>query len=110
LEIMMAKANFDSEPTLVLGGTGKTGRRVADQLRAMGKQVRIGSRTAQPGFDWDDRSTWAAALRGVHSAHVTFGCAESASAPAFGRLSNAKDDPGGHRQLLFNPTWRCRVR
>jgi uncharacterized protein YbjT (DUF2867 family) len=32
--------------TLVLGGTGKTGRRVAERLRALGRPVRIGSRAA----------------------------------------------------------------
>ena len=28
--------------TLVLGGTGKTGRRVAERLKAIGRDVRIG--------------------------------------------------------------------
>ena len=45
--------------TLVIGGTGKTGRRVAERLKARGAAVRIGSRSATPPFDWDDRSTWA---------------------------------------------------
>ena len=31
--------------TLVLGGNGKTGRRVAQRLMALGMPVRIGSRT-----------------------------------------------------------------
>jgi phosphoglycerate dehydrogenase-like enzyme len=33
--------------TLVLGGTGKTGRRVAEQLKALGVPTRIGSRSAR---------------------------------------------------------------
>jgi hypothetical protein len=46
------------QPTLVLGATGKTGRRVAERLTARGLPVRIGSRsgsrrslgrTARPG-------------------------------------------------------------
>jgi uncharacterized protein YbjT (DUF2867 family) len=68
----MAKANTEGGLALVLGGTGKTGRRVAERLRAMGRRVRIGSRSAQPGFDWDDPSTWGPALQGVQSAYVTF--------------------------------------
>ena len=36
--------------TLVLGGTGKTGRRVAERLTAKGHAVRIGSRSAVPSF------------------------------------------------------------
>lgn len=40
----MTQANVNSGLTLVTGGTGKTGRRVADRLRAMNRPVRIGSR------------------------------------------------------------------
>ena len=57
--------------TLVLGGTGKTGRRVAERLAARGIPTRVGSRSAIPPFDWDDRSTWAPVLEGVGSAYVT---------------------------------------
>ena len=59
-------------PILVLGGTGKTGRRIADRLRARGVQTRIGSRFADPRFDWEDRSTWAAALDGVRAVYLTY--------------------------------------
>ena len=48
----------NSELTLVLGGTGKTGRRVAQRLRALDRPVRIGSRAGDPPFDWTDRATW----------------------------------------------------
>jgi uncharacterized protein YbjT (DUF2867 family) len=46
-------------PTLVLGGTGKIGRRVVQRLTARGLPVRIGSRSSEARFDWEDRSTWA---------------------------------------------------
>jgi uncharacterized protein YbjT (DUF2867 family) len=58
--------------TLVLGASGKTGRRVADRLRARGLAVRIGSRNANPAFDWEDRSTWGPALAGVTAVYVSF--------------------------------------
>jgi len=58
--------------TLVLGGTGKTGRRVARRLRARGIPVRVGSRSGQPPFDWGNRVTWAPALRDVNSAYVSY--------------------------------------
>jgi uncharacterized protein YbjT (DUF2867 family) len=58
------------EPTLVLGGTGKTGRRVVERLTAHGLPVRIGSRSGEPRFDWEDRSTWDPVLEGVGSAYV----------------------------------------
>jgi uncharacterized protein YbjT (DUF2867 family) len=62
----------DRKPTLVLGGTGKTGRRVVERLRARGLPVRVGSRSGEPPFDWEDQATWAPALEGVASAYVSY--------------------------------------
>jgi uncharacterized protein YbjT (DUF2867 family) len=59
-------------PTLVLGGTGKTGRRVVERLRARRLPVRVGSRSGAPPFDWEDTSTWAPALLGVGSVYVSY--------------------------------------
>jgi GNAT superfamily N-acetyltransferase len=39
-----------TEPVLVVGGTGKTGRRVAEWLRAPGSEVRIGTPRAFAAF------------------------------------------------------------
>jgi len=58
--------------TLVLGGTGKTGRRVAERLRARGAPTRIASRSGTPAFDWNDRTTWQAALDGVTAAYIAY--------------------------------------
>lgn len=58
--------------TLVLGGTGKTGRRVAQRLAQRGLPVRIGSRAGEPPFDWHDRATWAPALRGADAVYVAY--------------------------------------
>jgi uncharacterized protein YbjT (DUF2867 family) len=58
--------------TLVIGGTGKTGRRVAERLTARGLPVRIGSRSGQPPFDWEDQATWAPALEGVGAVYVSY--------------------------------------
>lgn len=58
--------------TLVLGGTGKTGRRVAERLEQRGIQTRIASRSANPSFDWDEPPTWDAALEGVTAAYITY--------------------------------------
>ncbi len=60
------------EMTLVLGGTGKTGRRVAQRLTERRVPIRIGSRSGQPPFDWNDPDTWGPALRDVRSAYVTY--------------------------------------
>ncbi|MGH9027529.1 MAG: NmrA family NAD(P)-binding protein [Acidimicrobiia bacterium] len=62
----------DRNLTLVIGGTGKTGRRVTQRLGTGGIPIRLGSRTGTPPFDWDDAATWAPALDGVRSAYVTY--------------------------------------
>jgi uncharacterized protein YbjT (DUF2867 family) len=62
----------EMKPTLVLGGRGKTGRRVVARLSARGLPVRVGSRSGTPPFDWDDRATWAPALRGVGSVYISY--------------------------------------
>lgn len=58
--------------TLVIGGTGKTGRRVAERLLTIGRKTRIASRSATPSFDWNDESTWDAALAGVTAAYISY--------------------------------------
>ncbi len=60
------------DPVLVVGGTGKTGRRVTGRLRARGRSVRIGSRSSSPPFDWTDRSTWPDVLQGARAAYITY--------------------------------------
>ncbi|MGC0418111.1 NAD(P)H-binding protein [Embleya sp. AB8] len=57
---------------LVLGGTGKTGRRIVDLLRARGADVRVGSRGADPAFDWENPATWPPALMDVDAVYVSF--------------------------------------
>jgi len=61
-----------SKPTLVLGGTGKTGRRVVERLAARGVPTRVGSRRGEPPFDWNDRATWAPAVRGTRAVYVSY--------------------------------------
>jgi uncharacterized protein YbjT (DUF2867 family) len=68
----MSTITTTHKTTLVTGGTGKTGRRVAERLQACGVPVRIGSRRGTPPFDWEDEATWAPALRGAASAYVSF--------------------------------------
>ncbi|PHN02992.1 NmrA family NAD(P)-binding protein [Flavilitoribacter nigricans] len=57
---------------LVIGGTGKTGRKIVEKLQALHQNVRVGSRRANPAFDWEDPSTWAAALDGMDKVYITF--------------------------------------
>ena len=57
---------------LVLGGTGKTGKRIVTRLKKLGHQVRVGSRKENPSFDWDNPAGWPAVLEGVEMIYITY--------------------------------------
>lgn len=66
---------------LVLGGTGKTGRRIVNRLqtgtvpitdKTGTVPVRVGSRYAAIPFDWNVRETWEAALAGISAVYIAF--------------------------------------
>ncbi|CAM4240788.1 NAD(P)H-binding protein [Nocardia ninae] len=68
----MTNSTTDQHRILVTGGTGKTGSRVATRLTQAGHPIRIGSRSADTPFSWEDRGTWPAALAGVHTVYVAY--------------------------------------
>ncbi|WP_046502469.1 NmrA family NAD(P)-binding protein [Streptomyces odonnellii] len=97
-------AQTETKTTLVIGGTGKTGRRVAERLAAKGLPVRIGSRNADRPFVWEDPATWEGALEGVGAVYVTYypdlafpGAAESVG--EFSKIAVAK---GARRLVLLS--------
>ncbi|SHN74796.1 NAD(P)H-binding protein [Cryptosporangium aurantiacum] len=59
-----------SHTVLVLGATGKTGRRVAARLRLHGTDVRAASRSSRIRFDWSDPAGWDSVLEGVSAVYV----------------------------------------
>ncbi len=61
-----------SGPILILGATGKTGRRIAATLESRGHDVRRGSRSATPSFDWNNEAGWDDCLAGVEAAYITY--------------------------------------
>ncbi|WP_329070057.1 NAD(P)H-binding protein [Streptomyces sp. NBC_01429] len=63
-------SNDTNDTTLVLGATGKTGRRVAARLRLRGTQLRAASRSSRTRFDWSDPDGWDAVLRGVTAVYL----------------------------------------
>jgi uncharacterized protein YbjT (DUF2867 family) len=61
-----------SENILIIGGTGKTGRRVAENLTALGHNVRVVGRKTTPSFDWEKPETYDAALKDMDRAYVVY--------------------------------------
>jgi uncharacterized protein YbjT (DUF2867 family) len=57
---------------LVLGATGKTGRRIVASLRNLGVPVRLGSRSASPSFDWNNAANWDECLEGVTKIYINY--------------------------------------
>jgi uncharacterized protein YbjT (DUF2867 family) len=93
------------EPTiLVLGATGKTGRRIVERLQARDTRVRSGSRSAQPPFDWEDRNTWGPALRGVSALYITYypDLAVPGAPDTVGALARLAAEQGVQRLVLLS--------
>ncbi|MCZ2830382.1 NAD(P)H-binding protein [Modestobacter sp. VKM Ac-2986] len=62
-----------SEQTiLVTGGTGTTGARVAQRLRARGVTARVASRTSPCHLDWADPGSWDPALARVDAVWLAY--------------------------------------
>ncbi|PKN57791.1 MAG: NmrA family transcriptional regulator [Deltaproteobacteria bacterium HGW-Deltaproteobacteria-14] len=101
---MTTTTSSDRPTTLVLGATGKTGRRVAARLAERGWPVRHGSRSATPAFDWDSPATWPAALAGVDQLYVSYqpDLAIPAALPAITRLTRHARELGVRRIVLLS--------
>lgn len=104
LTVLMTQNAQNTQTTLVIGGTGKTGRRVAEKLSAQGRQVRIGSRTGEPPFDWNEPATWEAALAGVDRVYVTYypDLAFPGASEQVGAFSKAAVAAGARRLVLLS--------
>ncbi|MER5499618.1 NmrA family NAD(P)-binding protein [Streptomyces sp. NPDC002561] len=94
----------ETKTTLVIGGTGKTGRRVAERLTERGLPVRVGSRNGEPPFDWESPGTWEAALDGVGAVYVTYypDLAFPGAAEAVGAFSELAVRKGARRLVLLS--------
>ncbi len=94
----------DTQPILVLGGTGKTGRRVVQRLEDRGLTVQIGSRSAEPRFDWHDAATWAPVLQGMGAVYITYqpDLAVQWAVEAVGSFTNMALEAGARRIVLLS--------
>lgn len=87
---------------LILGGTGKVGRRLSSALTQAGQQPRPASRHAAVRFDWRDPSTWPAALDGTSGLFVVGPGSASDWSPDLSRLLGAAEAAGVRRAVLLS--------
>jgi uncharacterized protein YbjT (DUF2867 family) len=94
----------ESAPILIIGSTGKTGRRIAQRLEAQGHLVRHGSRQSDPAFDWEQPGTWAPALEGVQAAYISFfpDLAVPGAPDAIEALAQRAEEAGVQRLVLLS--------
>ncbi|GEK21873.1 NmrA family transcriptional regulator [Cellulomonas xylanilytica] len=89
---------------LVIGATGKTGRRVTARLGAGGHTVRAVSRGSVPPFDWEVPGTWGPVLEGIDRAYVTFvpDLAAPGAVDTITAFTQAAADAGVQRLVLLS--------
>ncbi|WP_298432575.1 NmrA family transcriptional regulator [uncultured Jannaschia sp.] len=94
----------DPRPTLIIGATGKTGRRIAERLETAGVSVRRGARSSETPFDWEDRATWAPALDGARAAYISYfpDLAFPGAVEAVGALAETARGAGVERLVLLS--------
>ncbi|WP_031470714.1 NmrA family NAD(P)-binding protein [Sciscionella sediminilitoris] len=89
--------------TLVVGGTGKTGRRVMERLERAGVTARSASRRSEPPFSWDDSTTWPDVLRGVDRLYAVYpGMGTEEEQEPVGEFIQAAAAAGVRRFVLLN--------
>ena len=96
--------NTTNHTILVIGSTGKTGKRVVVQLEKRGIDVRHGSRSADIPFDWDNPQTWPAALAGIDKVYITYypDLAVPGSVDAIRTLTELAKNAGVRRLVLLS--------
>jgi uncharacterized protein YbjT (DUF2867 family) len=89
---------------VIIGGPGRTGRRVLERLKARGIDTSAVSRSSEPRFDWLDRTTWPRALHGATAAYVADhpDLAAPRAADDIGMLANVAADVGIEHIVLLS--------
>lgn len=91
-------------PTLIIGATGKTGRRIANHLEADGVAVRRGSRGSKTPFDWENTATWAPAIEDARAVYISYfpDLAFPGAVETVGALAETARAAGAERLVLLS--------
>lgn len=87
---------------LILGCTGKVGRRLTHSLTRAGHDPRPASRNSATRFDWQDDSTWPAALAGTKGVFVIGPGSATDWSPRLTGLLEAARAAGVRRAVLLS--------
>lgn len=89
---------------LVIGATGKTGKRVAERLIARGHSVRQATRHSEIPFDWENSKSWSNALSGIKVAYVAYSpdLAVPSAHSVIAAFVKAAEDAGLRRVVLLS--------
>jgi uncharacterized protein YbjT (DUF2867 family) len=87
---------------LILGGTGKVGRRLTAHLTSQGRRPRPAGRNGPTRFDWHDENTWAPALDGMQSVFVVGPGSASDWSPRLASFLRLAHDTGVVRAVLLS--------
>jgi uncharacterized protein YbjT (DUF2867 family) len=87
---------------LILGGTGKVGRRLTSSLARAGHEPRPASRHAPTRFDWADEATWPDALAGADGLFIVGPGSAADWSPRLSRLLDAAAAAGAERAVLLS--------
>ncbi|MEM1111858.1 MAG: NAD(P)H-binding protein [Pseudomonadota bacterium] len=101
---IQSKETNGNELVLVLGATGKTGRRIVTALEEQGVPVRRGSRSASPAFDWNNSSNWDAILDDVTRIYINYApdLAMPGATDAIGELTRRARKAGVKHVVLLS--------
>ena len=90
--------------TLVLGGSGKTGRRVFERLQNNGYPTRSASRSSLPSFDWNQPDDWEAVMENVTAVYISYSpdLAIPGAMDAIQRFVDLADARGVKRLVLLS--------
>ena len=87
---------------LILGGTGKVGRRLTASLAQAGHEPRPASRHATTRFDWADEATWPDALTGADGLFIVGPGSATDWSPQLSRLLTVAAVAGAQRAVLLS--------
>jgi uncharacterized protein YbjT (DUF2867 family) len=87
---------------VIIGGTGKVGRRLTRRLLEEGHDARPVSRRTEIPFDWHDESTWAPALAGATGIFIVGPGSATDWSPTLTRMLHTAQAAGVRHAVLLS--------